>query len=65
MHPSGFHKVKYADIYSWLSRCITKGGSDPWYNWGGPAKVGIGKYFIDYFFNYILGFKNQFLHYIF
>ena len=30
-------------ICSWLSRCSTARGPDPWYNWGGPAKVGACK----------------------
>ena len=30
-------------ICSWLSRCSTARGPDPWYNWGGLAKVGARK----------------------
>ena len=33
-------------MYSWLSRCSIERGPDPWYNWGGPAKVGARKSFL-------------------
>ena len=39
-------KLAGGDIFSWLYRCTkARGVLHPWYNRGGPAKVGAGKFF--------------------
>ena len=40
---------------------VQLGGPDPWYNWGGPAKVGAGESFLFTDSSLIVKIKNTWL----